>query len=58
MKIINLITKNIFDLPKKDAENLLSSSPDIFAKVTKNKKVIKNKCDNTESSVLKQILEE
>jgi hypothetical protein len=59
MKIINLVTNIVFDLPKKDAEQLLESSPDTFSKVTKNKKNIKNKSNNTtDNSVLNQILEE
>ena len=41
MKIINLVTKNIFDLPPKEAKKLLDSSPDIFARVSKNNKVLK-----------------
>ena len=59
MKIMNIVTKNVFDLPRKDAEALLESAPEVFAKVTKNKKIIKNKSKvMTENSVLKQILEE
>lgn len=59
MKIINLLTNNIFDLPKDDAENLLLASPDIFAKITKNNKIVKNKnFVNTETSVIKQIIED
>lgn len=59
MKIINLKTGVVFDLPKQDVEALLKASPDIFAKVTKNKKIIKTKQKNmNENSVLSQILEE
>ena len=58
MKIINLNTNNVFDLPKSEAEELLKTSPDIFAKITKNKKIIKPKkvnCDKND--VLNQILD-
>ena len=59
MKIINVVTNNIFDLPKKDAEHLLASSPDIFEKVSKNKKVVnKDVGKKTENSVLRKILDE
>ncbi|MCR5265112.1 MAG: hypothetical protein K6E29_00785 [Cyanobacteria bacterium RUI128] len=59
MKIINLKTGVIFDLPKQDVEALLKASPDIFAKVTKNKKIIKpNKKNVNENSLLSQILED
>ncbi|GEM_PF-6299880 len=59
MKIINLITKNIFDLPKSEAEELLQKSSDVFAKITKNKKILKLKHSNlNDDSVLKHILDE
>ena len=59
MKIINLKTGVVFDLPKNDVESLLNTSPDLFAKITKNKKIIKtNKNNYSEDSVLKQILDE
>ena len=49
----------MFDLPKNDVESLLNTSPDLFAKITKNKKIIKtNKNNYSEDSVLKQILDE
>ncbi len=59
MKIINLNTNVIFDLPKSDAEQLLKVAPEIFAKVSKNKKIIKCKKDIlSEDSVLSKILDE
>lgn len=59
MKIINMKTKIIFDLPKEDAEQLLSSSPNIFAKVSKNNKIIKPKIPPvSEESVLSKILDD
>lgn len=58
MKIINLTTNNVFDLPKADAEELIKNSPDTFARITKSKKIIKPKqIETTENNVLKQILE-
>ena len=59
MKIINLNTQNIFELPEKDAMELLESSPNLFAKVTKNKRIIKNKkVTNSQNTVLNTILDE
>ena len=59
MKIINLKTGIVFDLPKQDVETLLKASPDLFAKVTKNKKIIKPKQKViNDNSVLSQILED
>lgn len=58
MRIINVLTNNVFDLPKDDALHLLSASPDIFAKVSKNNKVIKNKKSCPDESVLSKILDE
>jgi len=56
MRIINLNTNNIFDLPKSEAEDLLETSPDIFAKVTKNKRIIKpKKVCSDDNNVLKKI---
>ena len=57
MKIINLNTNIIFDLPKTDAEQLLKVAPEIFAKVTKNKKIIKNNISQ-DNSILGKILDE
>ena len=59
MKIINLKTNNMFDLPQNEAEKLLDESPDDFAKISKNKKIIRNKSNKTvPESVLSQILDE
>ena len=58
MKIINLKTNNIFDLPKEDAELLLSSSPELFAKISKNNRVIKTKKNIADDSVLSKISDE
>lgn len=58
MRIINVLTNNIFDLPKEDAMHLLSASPDIFAKVSKSNKIIKNKKSCSDESVLSRILDE
>ena len=59
MKIINLDTNVVFDLPKSDAEQLLKNSPDCFARVSKNKKIIKNKNNIlSDGSVLSRILDE
>ena len=58
MKIINLKTNIIFDLPKEDAEQLISVSPELFAKLGKNNKVIKpRKSELSDGSVLSKILE-
>lgn len=59
MKIINVLTNNIFDLPEADAKQLLTVSPDIFAKISKNNRVIKNKKTVVpDDSVLGKILDE
>lgn len=59
MKIINLVTNNIFDLPKTEALFLLEDNPTLFAKVSKNMKIIKNnKSSVSENSVLSKILDE
>lgn len=59
MKIINLVTMNIFDIPPKDAKALLESSPDIFAKVSRNNKVSKKSVKSAgEDTVLNKILDE
>lgn len=59
MKVINLITNIVFDLPKEDVEQLIKVSPDTFAKLSKNKKVIKNKKDlSTGNALLDKILGE
>ena len=58
MKIINVLTNNVFDLPKADAEQLLKVSPDIFARISKNNRVIKNKKTAPDDSVLGKILDE
>lgn len=59
MKIINLITNNVFSLPKIDAEKLLRDFPDDFAKYGKSKKQIKESSSKkNNSSVLNQILDE
>lgn len=56
MKIINLVTKNIFDLPPKEAKRVLESSPDIFAKVSKNNKVLKQSAKSvSDNTVLNKI---
>lgn len=56
---MNLLTGIVFDLPKPDVEALLKTSPNTFAKVTKNKKIVKTKQNvQRDSSVLGQILEE
>lgn len=58
MKIINLLTNIIFDLPQIDAKTLLETSPDVFAKIGKNKKIIKNDNRNcSDNTVLSQILD-
>lgn len=57
MKIINLLTSVIFDLPDSDAEQLLKVSSDMFAKLGKNNKVIKNKNVVCDDSVLSKILD-
>ena len=58
MKIINLLTNIIFDLPKSDAEQLLSVSPNMFAKLGKNNKIIKQKNNESDTdTVLGKILE-
>ena len=59
MKVINLITNIVFDLPKEDVEQLVKVSPDTFAKLSKNKKVIKNKKDlSGGNTLLDKILDE
>lgn len=59
MKIINVITNNIFDLPKENANQLIESSPEVFARVSKNKKVLKKgNGTKTDDTVLKKILDE
>lgn len=59
MKIINIKTGVVFDLPKNDVEALLTASPDLFAKISKNKKIIKTqKQVYDEDSILNQILDE
>jgi len=59
MKIINLKTNNIFDLPKSEAEDLLTNLPETFAKVTKNKRIIKpKKVYSDENDILKQITDD
>jgi len=59
MKIINVITNNIFDLPKENAKQLIEASPDVFARVSKNKKVLKKgNGTKTDDTVLKKILDE
>ena len=59
MKIVNLVTMNIFDLPDKEAENMIESAPDIFAKVTKNNKVLKKKKQSeSKNTVLNKILDD
>lgn len=58
MKIINLITNNTFNLPKKEAQKLIDDFPSEFALV-KNKKIIKKVThQDTSNSVLKMILDE
>lgn len=59
MKIVNLITNNVFSLPKVDAEKLLFDFPNEFAKLGKNKKVAKS-CQKKQvnSSVLNEILDD
>ena len=59
MKIINLITNNVFSLPKEDAEKLLFDFPNEFAKLGRNKKTTKSRVKKQEiSSVLNEILDE
>ena len=59
MKIVNLVTMNIFDLPDKEAENMIESAQDIFAKVTKNNKVLKKKKQSeSKNTVLNKILDD
>ncbi|MCD8378171.1 MAG: hypothetical protein LUB59_05210 [Candidatus Gastranaerophilales bacterium] len=59
MKIINLKTNNIFNLPSKSAEILLKEFPDEFARLTKNNKVVKKNTDKTtQNSILTKILDE
>ncbi len=61
MKILNLKTNNIFNLPKNEAERLLKENPEDFSKSTKAKKlnkesiVLQNTVDK--DSILPQILE-
>ena len=57
MKIINLKTKIVFNLPKSDAEQLLKVSPDIFAELGKNGRIIKNKNIVIDESILSKILD-
>ena len=58
MKIINLTTNIVFDLPQSDAEQLIKASPNTFAKLGKNNKIIKPKTQNlSDDSILSKILE-
>lgn len=58
MKIINLLTNVVFDLPKQDAEQLLAVSPELFAKITKNNKVVKKKKNISDGdTILNKILD-
>lgn len=59
MKIINLRTNHIFNLPDVEAEGLISDFPDEFVKYTKgrkSKKPVENK--ENQSIVLSKILDE
>ena len=58
MKIINLSTNIVFDLPKSQADALLISEPDLFAKFSNKKKqiVIPKKTDS-DDCILNKILE-
>lgn len=65
MKIINLNTKHIFNLPKKAADELLSDPSGEFAAVSKKNKCTKNKKtemikkeDNLNNLILSEILDE
>lgn len=58
MKIINLKTNIVFNLPDSDALQLLNIAPDTFAKVGKNNKILKNKKLLNSESVLSKILDE
>ena len=42
MKIINLNTNVVFDLPDSEAESLIKNSPDLFAYIGKNNNIILN----------------
>jgi len=59
MKIINLITNNIFDIPAKEAEKILNDAPNEFAKLSKNKKITKkNSVKEKADTFILQILDE
>lgn len=58
MKIINLKTNIIFNLPDSDAKQLLNVAPDTFAKIGKNNKIIKSNIQQNSESVLSKILDD
>ncbi len=59
MKIINLNTNVVFDLPDSEAESLIKNSPDLFAYIGKNNNIIlNNHFGPSFNSVLSQILDE
>lgn len=56
MKIFNLKTKHIFDLPKEEAKLLLETCPNEFVKGTKPRKIeVIEKFDET--SIVSKIIE-
>lgn len=61
MKILNLKTNNIFNLPNDEAKKLLEEYPNEFSKNTKPKKLKKESVELHESidkdSILSQIIE-
>ena len=58
MKILNLKTNKIFDLPKDEASRLLKEFPQEFIKNSKRKKMIKSENNIiNEDSILLRILE-
>jgi hypothetical protein len=57
MKIINLLTGVIFDLPSDKADALLSDSPKLFALIDDNENIIKNETHADTDSVLSKILD-
>lgn len=57
MKIINLLTGIIFDLPSDEANTLVSNSPKLFALIDDNENIIKNETTVDTDSVLSKILD-
>jgi hypothetical protein len=57
MKILNLKTNNVFDLPKSEVERLILENPTTFSKGSKKKKSPTPQINSDENSILPLILD-